>query len=108
MPSRSHRPPARASLPRLSAHPGWGVFSRSMAAIFGGYALAAATSVLCAVALPAARGQAVLTGMLVAIVVAACAALWAFATRSALRAWAGILLPTLAMAGIARALGAWA
>ena len=41
-------------------------------------------------------------------VVAACAALWAFATRSALRAWVGILAPTLLMAGISRLLGAWA
>jgi hypothetical protein len=47
-----------------------------------------------AVALPIARGQAVLTGMLVAIVLCACAALWAFATRTALRAWVGILIPT--------------
>ncbi len=79
-----------------------------MAAIFGGYALAAVTSVFCTVVLPGERGQTVLTGMLVAIVVAACAALWAFATRSALRAWLGIVLPALLMAGIARALGAWA
>jgi len=50
----------------------------------------------------------VLTGMLLAILVAACAALWAFATRSALRAWVGILAPTLLLAGISRLLGAWA
>ena len=36
-----------------------------------------------------------LTGMLVGIVLCACAALWAFATRTALRAWIGIGLPTL-------------
>ncbi|WMJ71500.1 DUF3649 domain-containing protein [Stenotrophomonas sp. 24(2023)] len=88
--------------------PRWGVLSRSLAAILGGYALASMTSVFCAVALPMARGQAVLTGMLVGIVVAACAALWAFATRSALRAWLGILVPTLLLAGISRLLGAWA
>ena len=78
----------------LFSNPRWGVLSRSLAAIFGGYALASATSVFCAVALPGARGQAVLTGMLLAILVAACAALWAFATRTALRAWVGILIPT--------------
>ncbi|MBD8635082.1 DUF3649 domain-containing protein [Stenotrophomonas sp. 169] len=108
------RSPTSASTtasPRLAAffaRPGWGVFSRSMAAIFGGYALAAVTSVFCALVVPGPRGQAVLTGMLVAIVVCACAALWAFATRTALRAWVGILLPTLLMAAVARALGAWA
>ena len=35
------------------------------------------------------------TGMLLAIVVYACAALWAFASGSALRAWAGIATPAL-------------
>jgi hypothetical protein len=99
---------ASTRLATFFARPGWAVFSRSMAAIFGGYALAAVTSVFCALALPGARGQTVLTGMLVAIVVCACAALWAFATRTALRAWVGILLPTLVMAAVARALGAWA
>lgn len=99
---------ARSRLTVLFARPGWGVLSRSMAAIGGGYALASVTCVFCAVALPGARGQAVLTGMLLGIVMAACAALWAFATRSALRAWLGILAPTLLMAAIARLLGAWA
>jgi len=76
------------------ARPWLGVLSRSLAAIVGGYALAATCSMFFAVALPIARSQAVLTGMLVAIVLCACAALWAFATRSALRAWVGILVPT--------------
>ena len=76
------------------ARPWLGVLSRTLAAIFGGYALAATCSMFFAAALPIARGQAVLTGMLVAIVLCACAALWAFATRTALRAWAGILAPT--------------
>lgn len=97
-----------ARLKGIFARPGWGVFSRSVAAIVGGYGLAAVTAVFCAVALPGPRGQAVLTGMLVAIVVAACAALWAFATRTAMRAWLGILLPALLLAAAARAMGAWA
>lgn len=75
-----------------------GVLSRSLAAIFGGYALAASTGAFLAVALPIARSQAVLTGMLLAILVCACAALWAFATSSAWKAWAGILVPTALMA----------
>lgn len=78
------------------ARPWLGVLSRSLAAIFGGYGLAATCSMFFAVALPIARGQAVLTGMMVAIVLCACAALWAFATRTALRAWLGIALPTAA------------
>jgi chromate transport protein ChrA len=77
------------------ARPWLGVLSRTLAAIVGGYALAATCSMFFAVALPVARAQAVLTGMLVAIVLCACAALWAFATRTALRAWLGIALPTV-------------
>jgi len=91
-------PHASARFNRLGSlftRPWLGVLSRSLAAIFGGYALAATCSMFFAVALPIARGQAVLTGMLVAIVLCACAALWAFATRTALRAWVGILIPTL-------------
>jgi len=80
----------------IFTRPWLGVLSRSLAAIFGGYALAATCSMFFAVALPIARGQAVLTGMMVAIVLCACAALWAFATRTALRAWVGIALPTAA------------
>ncbi|GAB3060939.1 DUF3649 domain-containing protein [Stenotrophomonas tumulicola] len=101
-------PSTNARLLAFFARPGWGVLSRSLAAILGGYTLAAVTSVFCAVVLPGARGQTVLTGMLVAIVVAACAALWAFATRTALRAWVGIALPTLLLAAVARLMGAWA
>lgn len=78
--------------------PWLGVLSRSLAAIFGGYALATSTGTLMAVGLPMARSQAVLTGMLTGIVVCACAALWAFAVRSAWKAWWGIAAPTLLMA----------
>lgn len=64
--------------------------SRIVAALFGGYALAALTS-LAAVALPIERTQAVLAGMLASFVVYAGAVIWVFAVRSARRAWAGLL-----------------
>ena len=86
-------PPWHRRLGAFLARPWLGVLSRTLAAILGGYALAAASAAFLAVALPMARSQAVLTGMLVAIALCACAALWAFATRTALRAWAGIALP---------------
>jgi hypothetical protein len=69
------------------------VLSRALAAIFGGYALAASSTAFLSLALPMHRSQSVLTGMLLGIVLYACAAMWAFATRTALRAWVGILLP---------------
>lgn len=80
------------------------VLSRSCAAIFGGYALASASSLLLAQLL-ATPSQAVLTGMMVGILVCACAALWAFATSTAARAWAGILVPTVLMFAAAGWLG---
>ncbi|EKS69973.1 hypothetical protein BURK_017885 [Burkholderia sp. SJ98] len=63
--------------------------SRIVAAIFGGYALAALASVA-ALALPMSKPQAVLTGMLVSFVVYVCAVIWVFAVRSARRAWSGL------------------
>lgn len=84
--------------------PWLGVLSRSGAAIFGGYALASASSVLLARALPT-PSQAVLTGLMVGILVCACAALWAFATASAWRAWAGIVIPAALMFGLAALIG---
>ncbi len=81
--------------------PPWlGVLSRSCAAIFGGYALASATALLATLALPIAPSQAVLTGQMLGIVVCACAALWAFATASAWKAWLGIAVPAAVMFGI--------
>ncbi|BCQ27673.1 DUF3649 domain-containing protein (plasmid) [Caballeronia sp. NK8] len=65
--------------------------SRIVAAIFGGYALAALVSVA-ALALPMSKPQAVLTGMLASFVIYACAVIWVFAVRSAQRAWAGLVI----------------
>lgn len=74
--------------------------SRIVAALFGGYALAALGSVA-ALALPMDKPQAVLTGMLASFAIYAGAVVWVFAARSALRAWAGLLaaaVPLLAAA----------
>ncbi|GJH22601.1 DUF3649 domain-containing protein [Caballeronia novacaledonica] len=65
--------------------------SRIVAAIFGGYALAALASVA-ALALPMSKPQAVLTGMLASFSVYACAVIWVFAVRSARRAWTGLVI----------------
>lgn len=95
-------------LPAWYQRPWLGVFSRTLASILGGYALAASVNVFLSLALPMQRSQAVLTSMLLAIVACACVPLWAFATRSALRAWVGVLIPTLLFALGGYLLGAWA
>lgn len=65
--------------------------SRIVAALVGGYALAALFSVA-VLALPLSRPQAVLTGMLASFAIYAGAVIWVFAVRSALKAWAGLLI----------------
>ncbi|KAB7769734.1 DUF3649 domain-containing protein [Xanthomonas maliensis] len=91
-----------SSLPWFK-RPWLGVLARTLVAIVGGYALASATNLLLALALPMPRSEAVLTSMLVGIVVCACAPLWAFATASVWRACWGITVPT----AILFALAAW-
>lgn len=74
------------------------LISRIVAALFGGYALGALTSVA-ALALPLAPSEAAFTGMLASFLVYAGAVVWVFAVRSATRAWLGLLaaaLPLLA------------
>lgn len=70
--------------------------SRVVAAVLGGYALAALTSVATA-ALPVDRVQAVLAGMLASFLVYTGAVIWVFAVRSARRAWAGLLVAALVL-----------
>ncbi|KAA0682428.1 DUF3649 domain-containing protein [Roseomonas genomospecies 6] len=75
--------------------------SRIAAALFGGYALAALASVA-VLALPMSKPPAVLTGQLASFVIYAGAVIWVFAVRSALRAWAGLLVVAAPLA-----LAAW-
>ena len=67
------------------------LISRIVAALFGGYALAALSSVA-VLALPMSKPQAVLTGMLASFLIYAAAVIWVFAVRSALKAWLGLII----------------
>lgn len=73
---------------------------RSLAAILGGYLVAALLSVAMAAALPIPTAEAVIWGMLASI--PAWCVLWmaSFAVRSAGRAWAVLLLSTLLLGGL--------
>ncbi|MBB6557398.1 hypothetical protein HNP48_000062 [Acidovorax soli] len=70
------------------------VLSRTVAAIGGGYVLAALFSVA-VLALPMTRSQAVITGMLASFAIYTGAVIWVFAVRSAWRAWGGLLVAAL-------------
>lgn len=78
---------------------GW-LAARRVTAVIGGYILATFTAVA-AVDLPLPRAEAVITGMMASFAVYAGAAVWAFAARSASRAWIGLLiagaLPSIAV-----------
>ncbi len=68
--------------------------SRIIAALFGGYVLAALCSIA-ALALPIDGRQAVFTGMLASFLLYAGAVVWVFAVRSAWRAWIGLIVIAL-------------
>ena len=73
------------------------VVSRALAAVAGGYGLAALSAAALAVFLPLSRADATLTGTMLSFLVFAGAVVWVFAARSATRAWVGLLLPAAAL-----------
>lgn len=75
------------------------VASRAVAALFGGYALAALVAAGFARWLPMARVEAVMTGMLSSIAVYATVAILAFALSSAMRVWLWLAAAGLPLAG---------
>ncbi|HDS1124938.1 TPA: DUF3649 domain-containing protein [Stenotrophomonas maltophilia] len=78
--------------------------SRILAALFGGYALAALCSIA-ALALPIDGRQAVFSGMLASFLLYAGAVAWVFAVRSAWRAWLGLVMTALPLWLIAQTVG---
>ena len=79
------------------------IAARVAAAVFGGYALATVTAIGLAGMLPMNRGDAVMTGLLSSFLSYCLAAVWAFSTRSALKAWIGIVAWTAVFGIIALA-----
>ncbi len=77
-----------------------GVASRVMAAVLGGYLLAALCSVSLALAMGQPSGEAAHFGILPSFLVWAGAVVWVFAAASATRAWAGVTVPALVIAGM--------
>lgn len=74
------------------------VFSRIVAATVGGYALASAATVLLTLLWPLPKGQAVLAANMLSFVWYTIAVMWVFSTKSATRAWIGMLLPSAVIA----------
>lgn len=76
------------------------VASRALAAVVGGYALTAIATFALAVSLPLSKAEASLTATMLSFLIYTCAVLWVFATRTAWRAWAGIVAPSIALGGL--------
>ncbi|VVN26418.1 DUF3649 domain-containing protein [Pseudomonas fluorescens] len=76
------------------------VTSRVLAAVLGGYVVAALASVSLTLWLPMARADAVVTGMMTSFLAYLGAVLWCFACRSAWQAWLGLLVPSLVLAAV--------
>ncbi|PKH13134.1 hypothetical protein BI292_05410 [Pseudomonas sp. 43NM1] len=82
------------------------VTSRVLAAVVGGYVVAALASVSLSLWLPMARAEAVVTGMMTSFLAYLVAVLWCFACRSAWQAWLGMLVPSVVLGAIS-ALAYW-
>ena len=80
-----------------------GVLSRCVAAIFGGYAVAALGSI--ALARSGSRVEGALTGMMASYAIYTTAVIWVFAASSALRAWVGLAVAAGAFGGVFWLLG---
>lgn len=74
------------------------VTSRVLAAVLGGYIVAALASVSLTLWVPMARADAVVTGMMTSFLAYLGAVIWCFACRSAGRAWLGLALTSLVLA----------
>lgn len=75
----------------------WAVASRSLAAIVGGYLVAALSTATLAMWLPGSRSEATLTAMMLSFAVYTGAVVWVFAARTAWRAWLGLVAPAALM-----------
>lgn len=87
--ARAPKTPAATRRERL------GIASRVLAATVGGYALASLAASALAAALPlltaASRADGVVIASLLSFAFYAVAAIWVFSTRSAMRAWLGLV-----------------
>lgn len=76
------------------------VASRALAAILGGYALTALATFALALLLPMSRAEASMTATLLSFLIYTCVVIWVFATRTAWRAWAGIVAPAAVLGAL--------
>lgn len=81
----------------LTARYRWAVTSRIVAAALGGYALTSAATVLLTLIWPLPRAQALLAATMLSFTIYTVVVIWAFTTRTATRAWTGIVATTVVL-----------
>lgn len=81
------------------------VLSRSVAAVAGGYGVSVLLAIAVAWALPLPREEAATIGTMIALLGLPIAAMACFYARTAFRAWAGLAIAALLLAGLAFAAG---
>lgn len=96
-----------SSLQRLANSRPVNIVSRSLAALVGGYLLTFGATAFLSVYLPLARPDRVITASLLCFAVWVAAAIYAFATRSAARAWLWLILAALVLSLAAWLPGDW-
>lgn len=85
----------------LTAAYRWAIASRVAAAIVGGYVLTSAVTVLMALLWPAPKAEAVLWATLLSFTVYTVVVIWVFTTRTATRAWVGLVAGTALISALA-------
>lgn len=78
---------------------------RTGAAVIMGYLFATALSIVLVKLLPMTSGNAFIAGTLFSFIFWLAAIMWSFHATTVLKAWLGLLIPTLILAAIAFALG---
>lgn len=77
-----------------------GVASRALAAIGGSYAVTSLAVMALALMLPGREVDRVVAATLTGLAVFPCCVMWCFATRTALKAWLGLILTGLVLGAI--------
>ena len=74
---------------------------QALAAIFGGYLLASASTLFLSAILPLSKTEAVITASLFSFVVYPIAIIWVYARQDVKRAWLGMVVPRVILVAIA-------
>lgn len=78
----------------------WHIALRAITAILGGYVIANLVGCLMPFLFPMSKSDAVMTGILLSFLIYSLVILWVFSVRSVHKAWRGVGLVSLLLAGI--------